>query len=96
MTCRRLRLGRQGGGIMAAMTWRAPLIVVAAGCLIFGGGLLYGVFSVGVPTQDPTPEIFAYEKRVEGVSGWIMGTGLTIGLTGLLWGGAVRLSRAVR
>jgi hypothetical protein len=72
------------------------LVVVVAGGLIFGGGLLYWVFSVGVPTQDPTPEIAAYENRVDRVSGWIMGTGLAVGLTGLRWGGALCLARAAR
>jgi hypothetical protein len=81
---------------MAAMRWRAPLVVVGAGFLIFGGGLLYGAIGVGVPTQDPTPEIASYEKGVERVSSWIMSTGIAIGLSGLLWAGALRLAREPR
>ena len=46
--------------------------------LILGG--LYAVLSVGVPSQDPTPEMIRRETMHLDIAGWIMtmGAGLLV------------------
>ena len=45
------------------LKWLVPVLLLAAKSCVFVGGLLYGVFTVGVPTHDTSPAVAALEKR---------------------------------
>ena len=63
--------------------WLIPALLIATGACLFGGGLVYGVVTVGVPTQDATPEVAAREARDVGRSGVLMAAGLVTGAVGM-------------
>lgn len=55
------------------------------GLLLFMVGLIWGVYFVGIPYQDPTPAQRAHEALHISVSFWLMGAGtFTFLSTGLL------------
>ncbi len=60
-----------GSASIRRAPWLTRLLIAGAGgiALLFGG-FLYGVAMVGVPSQDPTPEMARREAFHLGVSGW--------------------------
>ncbi len=64
--------------------WLIPSVACAAGVSVFAAGLLYGVFTVGVPTPDASPSVAAQEARDFALSGAAMATGLVLTASGLL------------
>jgi hypothetical protein len=69
--------------------WLIPVAFLLLGGCVFCGGIFYGVFSVGVPSQDATPEVAAREQRDVDRAGLAMLTGFSlsalggVGLTGV-------------
>jgi hypothetical protein len=60
------------------------LAIAGVGLVVGLGGLMYGVFAVGVPYQDPTATQAASERANGAISGWAMGSGAFMFLTGLV------------
>ena len=54
--------------------FRSMMMGMAGFALLFGG-VIYGVVMVGVPYQDPTPEMARREAFHTDVSGWAMAIG---------------------
>jgi hypothetical protein len=65
--------------------WLIPKILLGAGICLFGAGLLYGVFTVGVPTPDATPSVAAQEARDLRIADVIMTAGFAAFVIGLIW-----------
>lgn len=55
------------------------------GILIFLAGIVYGTITVGIPYQDPTEAQQANERLHLSITDWIMFTGLTVFVIGLLY-----------
>ena len=71
-------------------------LVAAIGCAVAFLGVIYGALLVGVPYQDPTPEMARREAFHVAVSGWIMSIGgglLMCGVVALLCALIVRTAR---
>ena len=72
-------------------------LVAALGMLVAFFGLVYGVLLVGVPSQDPTPQMVQREAFHVAVSGWIMLLGACLLFCGSLTFFSVLVTRgAVR
>jgi len=52
--------------------WLYSLLLASIGCAVAFLGVIYGALLVGVPSQDPTPEMARREAFHVAVSGWIM------------------------
>jgi hypothetical protein len=52
--------------------------IAMVGLPLLIGGFIWGVHFVGVPDQDPTPAQRAEEALHSGISGWLMGAGLSM------------------
>jgi hypothetical protein len=50
--------------------WLIAVALTATGMCVCAGGLLYGVFTVGVPTPDATPAVAAQE-RLDTERAWV-------------------------
>ena len=82
-----------------AVKWLIPIIACAVGGFVFAVGLLYGVFTVGVPTPDAPPSVAAQESRDVALAGAGMAAGLGLlasGLAGLLGVAVTHLARRRR
>jgi hypothetical protein len=64
--------------------WLIPTLACAAGVSVFAVGLLYGVFTVGVPTPDAPPSVAAREARDVALAGAGMAAGLFLLASGLV------------
>lgn len=70
------------------------LTMVFFGFIIALGGLLFGVLTVGVPYQDPSPIQAAEERANLAISSWAMVGGtifLSLGVSGIAILGICRL-----
>jgi hypothetical protein len=79
--------------------WLIPSGICAAGFVLFAVALLYGVFTVGVPTPDASPSVAAREARDVALSGAGMLAGLVLvatGTVGLICVAIVRWARRRR
>jgi hypothetical protein len=88
------------GGATEASTqvakWLVPTLFGVLGVCIAGSGLLYGVSTVGVPTQDASPAVKAHEARNVAIAGTVMVVGLAmfaVGVAGLTIVAVVRMAR---
>ena len=71
-------------------------LVAAAGMLVSFAGLIYGVLTVGVPSQDPTPEMVAREAFHLEVSGWMIMVGAVMLFSGVLAFLAILVTRGAK
>jgi len=78
------------------MRWRYPLILIAFAVCVFVFGLAYGVVTVGVPTQDPTPAIAAAEARNNSISAWGALVGVCLFLVSLAWFAVIAVAKLLR
>ena len=62
-----------------------PLATFLIGVTLIVAGFLYGVFTVGVPTQDATPEIAAREKHNVNIGQGLFIFGVCIATPGLVF-----------
>jgi len=76
--------------------WLIPLAGVFVGVAIFVGGVFYGVYTVGVPTQDLTPEKAAQEEKDTKLSGSVMRAGLIVAAAGTAGLGLVLITQLTR
>lgn len=76
--------------------WHIPALLIAAGMCMFAAGMVYGVVTVGVPTQDATPALVASEERDANRAGVLMAVGLVAGMVGLAALAVVAIVWAVR
>lgn len=74
---------------------RRLLILGACGLALFFAAIIYGVLIVGVPDQDPTPEMARLETFHLDVSGWGMAIGGTLALLAFIGSIVILISRAV-
>ena len=71
------------------------IVMGAVGVVLLFGGFVYGVAMVGVPYQDPTPEIAKRIAFHSNVSGWAMAIGGVILLLAVVASVAVSVVRFV-
>ena len=81
-----VRVGRKPGLLYSGMLAAVGLVAVFLGAV-------YGVLLVGVPYQDPTPEMARREAFHVSVSGWIMAIGVCMLICGVLALVLVAISR---
>lgn len=62
--------------------WCIAVALIAAGGFVSAGGLLYGVFTVGVPTPDATPAVAAQERCDSDRAGVVFLSGLVVSAVG--------------
>ncbi len=74
---------------------RRSLAIGAIGLVIAILGIVYGVFLVGVPSQDLSPELARQESLHSAVSGWLAGIGLCLMLLGILGFFSVLITRSI-
>lgn len=81
---------------MHRQSWlRRSLVLGAFGLTLSMAGFVYGVVMVGVPYQDPTPEMARREAFHLDVSGWGMAIGGCIVLLSIIAASAVLVFRGI-
>lgn len=73
-----------------------PAILIAAGVLPLLGGVVYDVFFVGIPYQDPPPALAAAYARQAHLAAAIRRCGVGVVLVGALAGGVRWVTRRLR
>ena len=78
------------------MKWLIPKILLGVGIGLFGFSLLFGVFTVGVPTPNATPAVAAQEVRDGDVAGVLIDAGCAAFVFGLIWIAVIVIVRGIR
>ena len=86
-------VANQSSSMQRGLRPRWPLVAGAIGFVLVVIGFFYGVVMVGVPYQDPTPEIVRREAFHNSVSAWTMAFGGFILLLSILAFVAIHLYR---
>ncbi|WP_121093085.1 hypothetical protein [Roseinatronobacter ekhonensis] len=73
------------------MTIFRPITLIRLGLALFVLGFGYSVFHIGIPYQDPTPEMLAYERFHGMIGDRILLMGIALFVSGCLWGLVRRL-----